>query len=205
MIIDINGNIHSNSMFPNTDWTGEAKYVIDDNSELANKIVNDCPYGYTPIEDGNGNLIDITPTEEPLETAILNKTEEIGQTMSNTIIVGIDYNNEHYTLTEFDQTAIIARGSQALDGKSVSWHPDGESCRIYTAQEFLPIYIKAYLHIIRQQTYANQLKQYVKSLTTVDEINNVTYGDELTGTYLENYNAIMTLEKANLGVTDEDI
>lgn len=52
------------SDMPNSDWTGEAKYIVTDGSELANKILS-CPNGFTAIEDDSGNLIDVIPNEVP--------------------------------------------------------------------------------------------------------------------------------------------
>ena len=40
--------------------------------------------------------------------------------------------------------------------------------------------------------------QYIKSLTAVADVENVEYGQELTGEYLENYNNIMN----NLPITN---
>ena len=39
MILDNKLNWQKYSEYPNSDWTGEAKYIVDDNSELAQKIV----------------------------------------------------------------------------------------------------------------------------------------------------------------------
>ena len=44
---------------------------------------------------------------------------------------------------------------------------------------------------VQQTTYCNHLMAYVKSLTTKEEIDSVTYGQELTGKFLENYNKIL--------------
>ena len=41
--------------------------------------------------------------------------------------------------------------------------------------------------------------QYIKTLTSVDDIEAVTYGQELTGSYLENYNNIMNNLPINQG------
>ena len=40
-------------------------------------------------------------------------------------------------------------------------------------------------------TYFNQLKLYVETLETIDEVNSVVYGQELTSTYIETYNNSM--------------
>lgn len=64
MIIYENKGFMTNSLFPDTDWTGEAKYVVPDGSELAEKIKAAYPY-YDFVLDDGGNLVDIVETERP--------------------------------------------------------------------------------------------------------------------------------------------
>lgn len=49
---------------PNTNWAGEDYYLVDSNSELAEKIRENHPY-FEFVLDDDGSLIDITPTERP--------------------------------------------------------------------------------------------------------------------------------------------
>ena len=53
----------SNSEYPDTDWVGDADYVIPDGSELAEKIKQAYPY-FELVFDGE-NLVDIEETERP--------------------------------------------------------------------------------------------------------------------------------------------
>ena len=53
----------SNSEYPDTDWVGNADYVIHDDSELAEKIKRAYPY-FEFVFDGE-NLIDIEETGRP--------------------------------------------------------------------------------------------------------------------------------------------
>ena len=62
MIIFKDLHYQTRSDMPDTDWTGEAKYIVPDGSELANKILS-CPNGFTVVEDSTGNLIDVVPNE----------------------------------------------------------------------------------------------------------------------------------------------
>ncbi|UWP68015.1 hypothetical protein [Subdoligranulum variabile] len=45
---------------------------------------------------------------------------------------------------------------------------------------------------MEQNTYFNQLREYVRTLKTVPEINAVQYGDHLTGVYLDGYNSLIS-------------
>jgi hypothetical protein len=65
MIILDDFNAQTRSDVPNEDWTnGKAKYVVEDDTPLADKIMAHAP-NFEPVEDENGNLIDIIPLPEP--------------------------------------------------------------------------------------------------------------------------------------------
>ena len=68
MIVREDRNFESLSVYPNTDWYNEGNYVVDETTEegkpLVNKIKEHSPY-FDFVLDGEGNLIDITPTERP--------------------------------------------------------------------------------------------------------------------------------------------
>ena len=63
MIVYKDKRFISNSAYPDTDWVGDADYVIPDGSELAEKIKQAYPY-FEFIFDGD-NLVDIEKTERP--------------------------------------------------------------------------------------------------------------------------------------------
>ena len=65
MIIDKNKKSYiTNSMFPNSNWTKNKNvYVVEDGSELANKIKEHSPF-YEFVEE-DGELVDIEPMEIP--------------------------------------------------------------------------------------------------------------------------------------------
>ena len=63
MILYKNKKFISNSEYPDTDWVGDADYVIPDGSDLAEKIKAAYPY-FQLVFDGE-NLVDIEETERP--------------------------------------------------------------------------------------------------------------------------------------------
>ena len=52
----------SNSDYPDTDWTGNADWVIPDDSEIAEKIKTLYP-NFDFVFDDDGNIADVTATE----------------------------------------------------------------------------------------------------------------------------------------------
>lgn len=76
--------------------------------------------GVTPPQDWN----DV----EQVRTA---KKAEIGLACSAAIYAGIDVGGAHYSLTEHDQTELMAQFQTVKEGaKEVPYHADGELCRI---------------------------------------------------------------------------
>ena len=62
MVIYKNGTIISNSAFPNTDFCGDADFVIPDDSELAKKI-SAIKSNVRLIFDDNGQPVDAVETD----------------------------------------------------------------------------------------------------------------------------------------------
>ena len=63
MIIYKDKRFISNSAYPDTDWVGDADYVIPDGSKLAEKIKQAYPY-FELVFDGE-ELVGIEETERP--------------------------------------------------------------------------------------------------------------------------------------------
>ena len=131
-------------------------------------------------------------TGTDLEIAIAKKLDEVSAECNTTIENGVDVGDVHFSLTERDQINIGTWLNFANSGFAVPYHSDGNNCIIYTADEFKAIAFAAINFIVGQTTYCNQLMQYIKTLTNIEDIESITYGQELTGTYLDNYNNIMS-------------
>ena len=68
MIVYKNKRFMQIGLFPNTDWVGDADYVVPDNSEIAEKIKTLYP-NFEFVFDDDGNIADVTATEPvPAET-----------------------------------------------------------------------------------------------------------------------------------------
>lgn len=120
------------------------------------------------------------------------KITEFNQKCNTSIQSGVEYNNSHYSYTTEDQLDLKTAVENAIStGLDVPYHADGESCRLHSVDEIVAIYVACQSNLVHHTTYFNQLKQYINSLTTVEEIQAVEYGQELTGEYLENYNLMI--------------
>lgn len=78
MIIYEDKGFETRSDKPNSDWIGEALYIVEDGLELANKIQSLYPY-YDFVLDADGNLVDVVEIEreEPeVEEVVTQPTQE---------------------------------------------------------------------------------------------------------------------------------
>lgn len=69
MIVYKNKQFTQIGLYPDTDWIGNADWVIPDDSELAEKIISLYP-NFEFVFDDNGDISDVVGTEpEPLPPA----------------------------------------------------------------------------------------------------------------------------------------
>lgn len=164
----------------------------DDNYYLSTgeKYVEPTPVEPEPLE----------PIVETLESVKTNKISELNtlcnEMITNGVDVEIDGVIEHFSYTLEDQANIDDIGEMAKTTKlGQSWHCDGGSCKIYALEDVIKLYMAQKMNKAHHITYTNQLKLYVGSLTNKDDVESVTYGQDLTGEYLDTYNLNMEHEK----------
>lgn len=176
MIIFENLTWQANSDYPDTDYTVDqsAKYVIPDSSYLASIVRQYAPNIEITV-DAEGNVTNVVQFET-LDAVQYSKCQEINTACNFTIKQGVEYNGEHFDLTEEDQINILAWSSIAQSGQPVPYHSSGNPCRVFTAEEFLGLvsYITAFK--TQQLTYCNLLKQQVKEMTDIEAVKAVVYG-----------------------------
>lgn len=154
------------------------------------KYVEPTPVEPEPLE----------PIVETLESVKTNKISELNtlcnEMITNGVDVEIDGVIEHFSYTLEDQANIDDIGEMAKTTKlGQSWHCDGGSCKIYALEDVIKLYMAQKMNKAHHITYTNQLKLYVGSLTNKDDVESVTYGQDLTGEYLDTYNLNMEHEK----------
>ena len=182
-------------LYPNTDWIGNADWVLNDNdesdAEIEEKIISLYP-NFDFVFDGDGNISDVVETSEPINEVISQKKSELSAECEKTIVAGVDVGDAHYSLTIEDQANILAWMAVAQTGKAVPYHQDGQPCRIYSSEEFMEVANAAVAFKTAQTTYCNLLMRQVEAMTDVNEVKAVKYGiTQLEGEYAEQYQVIM--------------
>lgn len=162
--------------------------------QAGKKTIDEVP---AQFKEEVAEILGISLTEITLEEAIAEKVEELSAACEAGIVAGLNINGEHYSYTRDDQENIQTAISMSKETKlEVPYHADGGSCRLYTLEEMFTIYSTLEYNKTHHQTYFNQLKLYTQTLTTIEEVNAITYGMELTGEYLATYQTIIAQAKA---------
>lgn len=130
--------------------------------------------------------------KEQVNIAKANKIFECNNICNQMIVKGIEINDENFTYELTDQNNILNNVNLVLQtGLDVPYHADGKPCRLFTPAEIVSIYIAQEHNLTHHITYNNQLKLYIDTLTTVEEVEAVQYSQDLTGDYLATYQLIM--------------
>ena len=154
----------------------------------------------------------LPPEADPIVAAKTTKHTELSEACQSTIYNGAtitlsDGSQQYFTYNEHDQTNIFEMYSAVKAGATqYIYQAQDESCMVYQAADIITIYSTLAALKTSTLTYYHQLTDYVDTLTSVEDINAVTFGQELTGEYLERYNELITVaaEQMNivLGIAD---
>lgn len=206
---------------PNSDWTGKAEFIIDeqnsDNIELINKIKQYAPF-VTLIVDDNNTIIDAIdnisaknnweqenkPSDKELLTKIRDtKIIEISKACNLAIINGIDIETnegiEHFSLHETDQINLSAAFTAIQQGAiEYPYHADGKLCRMFTAEEITKIMTAATQHKIYHTTLCNHILSWIRRSNNEVELRCISYSAKtLPSDLAENMNNIFTTAASN--------
>lgn len=213
---DEQGRIRAvDSSYNNTDFTGWTQ--IDEGTEYKHSHAMSNYLGSLYTDDGipRYKLTDGAPVlrsdEEieadrlpDLETVRAAKIAEMSAACNAAINAGTtvqmpDGTQEAFTYSTADQANVSEMFMACLMGaESYPYHANDEPCQSYTAAEIMAIYGTLSMYKTGQLTYHNQLKQYIGTLETVQEVQAVTYGQELTGEYLVAYGTLMQEAQAQM-------
>lgn len=149
------------------------------------------------------DVVEIVGEDNALSVVMSAKLSEISNACNAVIVNGVDIKfgeeNVHFNLSIEDQSNInnLFRVVE-LGGTEFPYQADGGVCRIYTAVEIAAIYIAAQTLITTQTTYHNELKQYVQTLTSAEEVSAIQYGMTLPEPYLTEMNEKLTVAQQQM-------
>lgn len=158
---------------------------------------------YREIEGGaqfsnDGSVyIEPEPIPEPepyvptLEEVQERKVAEMNNAQQAIIAQGIDVTltdgtTEHFTLTEHDQTSLMGLQAQVVQGvELIPWHTSDQSehCKFYSNADMALITTAAMSYVTWHVTYFRDLRIYIRSLQTKEEVETVVYGMDIPEEY----------------------
>lgn len=112
------------------------------------------------------------------------KVEEMNTAQQAAIQQGVDVqltdgSTEHFTLTDHDQTSLMGLQTQVAAGaQQIPWHTsdEAEHCKFYHNADMALITTAAMACVTWHVTYFRDLRIYIRSLQTAEEVEAVTYG-----------------------------
>ena len=160
------------------------------------------PDGIPQYKLENGRAVERAEEEiaaDRLPSARAAKETELFDACNAAIVSGLDIQlpggtTEHFDYSERDQINMKEMFDAVLMGATMyPYQSEDGSCRTYTAEEIINIYPALAGNKTAQLTYYHQLKDYIGTLDTVEEIDAVIYGQPLTGAYLEHYTEMVAV------------
>ena len=128
------------------------------------------------------------PTLEDLQEA---KVAEMNMAQQEIIAAGVDVvltdgTTEHFTLEDHDQTSLVGLQSQVAAGEeNIPWHTSNEAehCKFYSNKDMKKITATAMAYVTWHVTYFRDLRIYIRSLESKEDVEKVTYGMDIPEAY----------------------
>lgn len=129
--------------------------------------------------------IAIEYTDITQEEVIAAMSESCNQAIVSGVDVTLsDGGTYHFSLSIEDQINMMNLQSMVLSGaESVPYHADGAECRYYSTEDFNKIAEAATAWKLYHESYFNSLREYIKSLSTNEDLGDVEYGMEIPEEY----------------------
>lgn len=182
MVLYKNKHFVTRSDAPNDDFMGNADYIINDDSELAEKIISLCP-NFEIVEDTNGDIIDVIETEPVIipEQIEIHKTERIqeskiqlAQWLNDNPFLYTD--GKYYSCTEEKQAllngnlASYERATKAGIEYPLKWNSTGNECELWEYADLLALSLSIAAYVAPKVSQQQSIELQIKACETIDEI-----------------------------------
>lgn len=152
--------------------------------------------GFILSDDGSVYVEPIEPEPEPEPEISIDevkeaKVAEMNDIQQKLIAQGVDVtlsdgNTEHFSLTERDQTSLVGLQAQvAIGDENIPWHTsdEDEHCKFYSNADMAKITSSALSYVTWHITYFRDLRIFIRSLESKEEVEQVTYGMNIPEAY----------------------
>mgnify|MGYP000232008057 FL=1 len=151
---------------------------------------------YILSNDGSVYVEPVEPEPMPVPEPTLDevkeaKVAEMNKAQQDAIQSGVDItlsdgSVEHFSLTDHDQTNLVGLQSQVASGDdNIPWHTSNEDehCKFYSNADMAKITSTAMAYVTWHVTYFRDLRIYIRSLASKEEVEKVTYGIDIPEAY----------------------
>ena len=189
MIIFKDKSFFKMDLYPNTDWIGNADWVLDDNdekdAELEAKIISLYP-NYDFVFDDDGNISDITETEPVVTTEEIeaHKTKRIQESkmllakwLNDNPILYTD--GKYYSVTEEKQALLNGNLASYERAKSMGivydlkWNATEQPCETWSYTDLLTLSLNIAAYVAPKVSKQQLLEVQIRNCETIDEIDAV--------------------------------
>ena len=143
----------------------------------------------------NGKWVAVAPPTPTLEEAKQNKIAELTQEYEKVIYNTFNSNafdgttQETYSCSQTDQTRINGGVTMAMAVKAgfsqepISWkNVNQDKCVVWTADSMIKLGTDLHKFVTKKTDYLEALTSYVNSLTSIDDVNKITWGMAIPAT-----------------------
>lgn len=166
------------------------KYPLDHGEYEAYSTLYREGEGWFELSNDGSVYTEPEPAPEPepyvptLEEIKAKKISEMNSAQQAIIQNGVnvtlsDGTVEHFTLTDHDQTSLMGLQTQVIAGaEQIPWHTSDntEHCKYYSNADMSLITQAALSYVAYHVTYFRDLRIYINSLESVEEVETVYYG-----------------------------
>ena len=164
---------------PFENWIGEDFYLVNSNSELAEKIRAHCPH-FDFVLDDEGNLVDITPIQSPelieqKKSALIDESKnKLSEWLLNNPMLFSD--GKYYSVTEEKQAllnsnlASYERATAAGIEYPLKWNSTGEVCTDWLYVDLLTLSLSIAGYVAPKVSIQQAIEIKVKACATMEEL-----------------------------------
>jgi hypothetical protein len=164
---------------PNENWTDEDCFVVEDGTNLANKIVQAYPF-YNFVTNEHGELIDIEVLENPnkllelKQVKVSHSKQQLEEFLQNNPLQFTD--GKFYSVTKEKQT-LLANALQVYQMKvqaglpsALKWNATGEECTEWTLEDLSALALAIADYVEPLVTKQQALEVQIRNAETLEEL-----------------------------------
>ena len=177
----------SNSEYPDTDWVGDADFILNDNderdAELEAKIIEFYPNFELVLNDDGSKIVDVVATE-PIVTAEEIEAHKTKRIQESKILLAKWLNDnpilytdgKYYSVTEEKQALLNGNLASYERAKSMGivydlkWNATEQPCETWSYTDLLTLSLNIAAYVAPKVSKQQLLEVQIRNCETIDEI-----------------------------------